>query len=117
MPLGAGGLEVLLVHGRGVGIALRRLRVLAGADIDVRRHVHQVSRAGHQRLEPAGLRHRALGRLRRFDRVNVVVIRARMIRIALHHALERATMASVPGSGVPSFVYSRHGRRFIRLSA
>ena len=32
---------------------------------------------------------RALGRLRRFDGVNVVVIRARMIRIALHHALER----------------------------
>ena len=33
--------------------------------------------------------HRALGRLRCFDRVNVVVIRAGVIRVALHHALER----------------------------
>ena len=37
---------------RGVGVALGRLRVLAGADLDVRRHVDQMAGAGHQRLEP-----------------------------------------------------------------
>ena len=86
---GAGGLDVALVDGGRVGVTLRGFHVLPGADVDVRRHVNEVTRARHERLEAAGLRHRALRRLRRFDRVNVIVIRPRMVWIARHHAFER----------------------------
>ncbi len=63
----------------------------------MRRHVDEVAGARHQRRQPLGRRRRSIGRLRRFDRMDVVMIRARMLRIALHHAFERRHDLSRPG--------------------
>ena len=82
-------LHVLLVERRGGRVGLRRGAVVAGAHPDVRGHVHEMPGARHERLEPLRAGDRALRRARRFDGVNVIVIRARMIRVALHHAFER----------------------------
>ena len=52
----------------GIGVALRRRAVVAGANVDVRGHVHEMTGAGHQRLEPLRRRRpraRACATLRR----------------------------------------------------
>ena len=66
------GLDRALVGRRGLGIT-------AGAHVDVRRHVQQVARARHQRAQPLGLRHGALGRGREFEQVHPVVIGAGVV--------------------------------------
>ena len=44
--------------------------------------------AGDERLEPLGARHAAFRRPRRFDRMDVIVIGARMPRVARHHPFQ-----------------------------
>ena len=72
----------------GALVGLRRAQVVAGAHVDVGRHVHQVARAWHERLQTGGARERAFGMRRRLDGVHVVVVGARVERIALQHRLE-----------------------------
>ena len=67
--------------------------VAAGADVDVRGHVHQVTGTGRERGQRVGLRQRAFWRGRGFDRVNVVVHRANVARIAGEHAFEFSQQA------------------------
>ena len=82
------GLEVLLVDGHCALVDLQRFPVLADAVVDVGRHVHDMTRTGHQRSQPSRVRQRALGLRRRLDRVNVEVYRSRVIWIACEHLLQ-----------------------------
>ena len=65
--------ERALVGGRGVGIP-------PDAHVDVRRHVQEVPRPGHEGLELLRTRQRAPWRRGRFHEVNPVVVRAWMFR-------------------------------------
>ncbi len=59
-----------------------------------------------------------VGIRRGFNGVDVVVIRAGVIRIATQHTFEHGDDLERPsGAGLPSCVQSFHGRRFIMLSA
>ena len=86
--LRAGLLDEALVNRRRLRIALHRRIEIAGAHVDVRRHVHEVTGLGHQRFETTRRGHRLLGVRRRFDGVNVVVVRTRVIGSTAQDAFE-----------------------------
>ena len=81
--------EELLVGGGRAEVGERRIVVAARADVDVRGHVHQVARAGREVAQRVGELLRTRGIIGRFDRVDVVVDRADVLRIALEHRLDR----------------------------
>ena len=89
MPAGSRLRDIGFVdrHRRLVG-RQRRL-VVADAEVDVERHVHEMARARHGGGEPLGVRQRPFRRRRGFHHVDVVVDRARMVRTAGQHRLER----------------------------
>ena len=74
-------------HGRDV--RPRRLFVAPDAQIDVRRHVHDVTGAGHQPRQPLRAWQRPLGAGGGLDRVDVEVAAAGMVRLAREQPLER----------------------------
>ena len=75
----------------------------SNADVDVCGHVDHVSFARHEPSEPLGARHRGL-RVHRFDRVDVVMARAGVVRVARDDSLELAY--DFIGAGVGSAVGS-----------
>ena len=87
-PLRSGLADVRAVHFGGDGVGLLRRDVVARADVDVRGHVHEVAGRRHERLQPLGRGKRALGALRGFGGVDVEVVRARMVGVALQDRLE-----------------------------
>ena len=82
------GLDIGLVGGGGQPVGLGGRGIVTRSHVHVRRHVHQVARPGHQRLETLGAREPPVGPRRRLDRVDVVVVRARMARTALQDRLQ-----------------------------
>jgi hypothetical protein len=99
--------DVRLVRMDGVLVRRDRVRPAADADVDVRRHVHQVTGTRHQRGQALRAVHCTL-RVRRLDGVDVVVARTRMIRpggqdsLEIRHYLGRAgTRLQVAGPVVP----------------
>ena len=66
-------------------VGRRRVVEAAGAQVDVRRHVHEMSGAWHERRQPVGVLLRALRIRRRFDGVDVEMDRARMVGLPLQH--------------------------------
>ncbi len=83
-------LQELLVRLGRRNVGLLRRFVFAGADVDVRRHVHQVSRGGRQSGQPVRAIVRPLRLVRRFHRVDVEVVCADVLGIAPQHALQCA---------------------------
>jgi hypothetical protein len=69
-------------------VGFNRARVLAGARVDVRRHVQQMSDRRHHRFEALRARPRALGLTRSLDRVDVVVVRADVLGPPFQRLLE-----------------------------
>ena len=80
-------LDVGLIRQRGFLVSFQRCFVIAGAYINVRGHVHDVSRGGRQFGQPMRAGQRALRRIRGLHRMNVVVNRAQMIRLTPNHRL------------------------------
>ena len=88
MPLGAALRDVVLVGCDRLLVRLHGIDVAPDSHVDVRRHVDDVSRAGHQRQQPIRFLLGALGRPRRFPEVNPVMERTGMLRIGREHALD-----------------------------
>ncbi len=82
------GPDVSEVGGRRALVGCDRAGEVAGARVDVRRHVQQVADGRDQRFEPLRARQRALGRSRSLDGVDVVVVRADVSRPAFQRLLE-----------------------------
>ncbi len=81
-------LPIALVRIDRFRIGVDGLLPAAPADIDVRRHVNVVRQARLQVAQSVGRRVRALGIPRRFDRVNVKMVRERMFRIEFQDRVE-----------------------------
>ncbi len=73
---------------RGLHVALGHQAVVARLQKDVARHVDEVARGRHQRQEACRARDGALEVGRGFDRVDVEVVRAGVVRVPSHHRLE-----------------------------
>ena len=80
--------DVLAIDLCRLGVGRDGPGVVAGPHVDMRRHVDEVTRGRHQRLEAFGAGERPLRRVRRFDGVDVVVVGAHVARAALQHRLE-----------------------------
>ena len=81
--------QVFLVHlGRRLVVG-QRVEIAADPVVDVARHVHEVAGAGNGAAQPVGIGLGALRPVRRLHRVDVIVDRARMVRVARQHAFER----------------------------
>ena len=91
--------EVGAVYFCGLLVCLDRGLVVASANVDVRRHVHDVSRAGCKRGQFVGCRQSALRIVRGLDRMDVIVDRAQMVGVALHDRFERRYDFLGPGLG------------------
>ena len=72
-----------------VFICLDRGCIVSGANVDMRRHVHDVPGSGRHRRQSVGSRECALRRFGSFNGVNVVVDRSQVIGIAFYHRLQR----------------------------
>ena len=62
--------------------------IVAGANVNMRGHVHDVSRSRSERSQLVGTSEGALGRSRSLHGMDVIVNRSQMIGVALHHRLE-----------------------------
>ena len=62
--------------------------VIAGANVNVRGHVHQVAGGWCELIEASGAGQRAIGPLRGFDGVDIKMIRPDMIRVSFQHGFE-----------------------------
>ena len=82
-------LPVTLVRLDRFHVRVDRLLPAAAANVDVRRHVNVVRQARLQLAQPVGRRVRALGIRRSFDRVNVEMVRERMVLIEFQDRIER----------------------------
>ena len=80
--------EIRLIHRRRGGVGPRRAPVLAGADVDVRRHVHEVAGSRHERLEAGCRRGRTLRCARGLHRVDVIMVRPRVRGLLREYALD-----------------------------
>ena len=89
MPSAAAALDVGLIDERGFLIGFQGGFVIAGADVDVRGHVHDVSRGRRKLRQAIGAGQSAFRRVGSFDAVNVIVNGAEMIGLAANHGLER----------------------------
>jgi hypothetical protein len=63
--------------------------IIAGANVNMRGHVHDMPCARGEGSQPIRSRKRALGSGRSLHGMDVIVDRAQMIRIALYHRLQR----------------------------
>jgi hypothetical protein len=81
-------LDVALVRGDGAPVRLGRVGVAPDAHVDVGRHVHQVAGGRRESGEPLRARQCPLRARRRFDGVDVVVVRAQVVRVLREHAFE-----------------------------
>ena len=88
--------DVVLVGGNRLLVRLDGVGVAPDAQVDVRRHVDDVPCPGHQRQQAIGFLLRAFGSLGRLPQVDPVVERARVLRVARQHALERGDGLVVP---------------------
>ena len=96
----------------------RGVRVAAHAPEGVRGHVHQVARARHQRREALGGGTARSGCRRGLHGVDVVVVGARVVRVARQHATPAWRRSPrVYGVGPAVGVHSCHGLRSISASA
>ena len=82
-------LEVPLVDGDRAHVRVDGLRVVPGPHVDVRRHVDEVAGARDEVVQPARRSEPALRMRRRLDGVDVVMIRARVLRVAGEDGFER----------------------------
>ena len=82
-----GTIERLMIERDRVAIGFDGVGVSPNADVDVRRHVDEMTRARHQRRETLGATDGAHG-IARFDRVDVEMARAGMVGIRLHNGVE-----------------------------
>ena len=89
-----------LVGVDGVLVGLHGVVPPSDADVDVCGHVDHVPFARHELSEPLGARHRGL-RVHRFDRVDVVMARAGVVRVARDDSLELAYDFIGAGVGSP----------------
>ena len=89
-----------LVGVDGVLVGLHGVVPPSDADVDVCGHVDHVPFARHEPSEPLGARHRGL-RVHRFDRVDVVMARAGVVRVARDDSLELAYDFLGAGVGSP----------------
>ena len=104
-PLRAALRDVVLIGLGGHLVRLHHVGMTADPHVDVRRHVDDVSGAGHQRQQPIGFGFRAFRRVGRLPQVDPVVQRAGMIRVLRQHLLERRLdLASSPRTATPSRV-------------
>jgi hypothetical protein len=67
----------------------QRVKIAPDPVVDVARHMHEVAGAGNGTPQPVGIGLGALRPVRRLHRVDVIVDRARMVRVARQHAFER----------------------------
>ena len=74
--------------------------MVAGTDIDVRRHVNEVPGSGRERGEPLRRRKRGLGMRGSFNGVDVEMICADVVGIALQHGLEHGHNLISAGRGL-----------------
>src|SRR4026207_2121086 len=79
------------------GIALGRLVIHPDASVDMRRHMDQVARAGHEPGKTVGTSQRALRFTRSFDSVNIVMTGAGMVWLLVENRLERRNNFLSPG--------------------
>src|SRR6266699_6386538 len=87
--LRAACLEVRLVDGRSFFIGLDSGVVVASADVNVGRHVYDMSRTRRQSGKSVGSSQCSLGRTRTLNGVNVIVDSAHVIGVAFDHGFER----------------------------
>ena len=80
--------EVLAVGPRARLIGTRCCGLVADARVDMGGHVSQMAGCWRQAIEPRRARERPSRRRRRLDRVDVVMIGAKMIRISRENRLE-----------------------------
>ena len=76
------------IDGRRVFIRFRCAGVVSSPLVDVRRHVNEVTRCGGERIETVGRFEGAFRMGRCLDGVNVVMVGAEVLGIALQHGLE-----------------------------
>ena len=82
---GPAGLDVVAVRGRGQLVGPDGRFKIAGANVDVSGHVHQVSGGGDQRSQAIGGGQGALRAGRSLHGVNVIVDSAHVIGVAAQH--------------------------------
>jgi hypothetical protein len=80
--------DVRAVGLRGEIVNARGRFIVADALIDVRGHVHEMTRGRRQRAEPIRAWQRTFRQRRRFDGVNIKMIRADVIRVAPQDGFE-----------------------------
>ncbi len=90
--------DVFLIDNDGVYVCFGRFGVITGAVVNVRRHVNQVTGLGGDLAKALGARQSSFSSVRRFNGVNVIVVRASVIWIATHHTFKhRDDLESVFG--------------------
>ena len=83
------GLDVGAIGRRRHLVGLDRRRVVSGANVNMGRHMHQVSRGQRHRGQAVRRSQCSLRRCRCLDRMNVVMDCAHVVGIALDHRLQR----------------------------
>ncbi len=81
--------QIFFVHPDRRLVVGQRVKIAPDPVVDVARHVHEVAGAGNGPPQPVRIGLGALGPVRRLHRVDVIVHRARMVRVARQHAFER----------------------------
>src|SRR5207244_3935561 len=80
--------EKLLIRGCRAFVAMCGRGVIAYSGINMRRHMNEMTGGGSKFLESRSAGEAALRMRRRFDRMNVIMICAEMIRIAFQNRFE-----------------------------
>lgn len=91
--------QILIIDRDRMDVVIRRFRIEAHPEINVRRHVHQVSRARSQFGQPFCAGERSLRARRRLHGVNIVVTGARMMGVDRQGPLERCHNILCPAFG------------------
>ncbi len=86
--LRAAGLDVCSIDRRRFLVSFHRRRIISRANVNVRRHVHDVSRSRRQRSQAVRRSQSPFRRIRRFHGVNVVMERTQMVGIAFNHRFQ-----------------------------
>jgi hypothetical protein len=81
--------QIFFIHPDRRLVVGQRVKIAPDPVVDVARHVHEVAGAGNGPPQPVRIGLGALRPVRRLHRVDVIVHRARMARVAGQHAFER----------------------------